>query len=174
MKKIIALFLVVVSVLGTTTATEATAEVDQHAYIRMIAEQYELSPELIEAVIEVESGWNEKADNGTSVGLMQLNRNTYPWLAEQVGLQDADPYNWQDNVRMGIWYLDYLRDYWTAKGCTDEDTLYYMLISYNRGIAGCQKWLKSHELYDNYYSTKVIKAKYRIEQGVTWEALKGA
>lgn len=143
---------------------EPAYENEQMAYIADVALQYDLSPELVFAVIETESRWKADADNGIAIGLMQLNRNTYPWLAREVGIQNPDPFNWQHNVRMGIWYLDYLRDAAINEGYTDEDALFTMLIYYNRGPAGGKKWMRSNSMYDNGYANKVVAMKHEFEK----------
>jgi soluble lytic murein transglycosylase len=159
---VLALF-AITSAVPAVPAEAATID-EMKAYIEDVALDYDLSPELVMGVVETESSWDAKADNGVSMGLMQLNRNTYPWLAEQVGIKNVDPYNWKQNVRMGCWYLDYLRNTAINEGYTDEDALYVHLIYYNRGVAGGRKWMQNHSMYENGYAKKVLEVKHRLEK----------
>ena len=132
-------------------------------YAQEVAEDYGLSDSLVRAVIMTESTWREDADNGICKGLMQIKPSTGDWIAGELGITDLDLFNYKHNIQIGCWYLNYLRDYWYNKGYTDEDTVYLMLISYNRGPAGCEKWLKTHDILDNGYANKVMERKYNID-----------
>lgn len=162
--RIIATIVLALFAITSAVPAEATTMDEMKAYVEDVALEYDLSPELVMGVVEAESSWDSNADNGISQGLMQLNRNTCPWLAEQVGIENPDPHNWKHNIRMGCWYLDYLRDTAINEGYTDEDALYVHLIYYNRGVSGGRKWLKNHSLYDNGYAKKVLEVKYRLEK----------
>lgn len=143
---------------------ELTEEEKQKDYIAKVAKAYDLAPELVYAVIQVESSWNEYADSGSSKGLMQLNKNTYPWLAEEVGIINPDPFNWKQNVQMGCWYLDALRTTWLDAGYVGDDVTYMMLISYNRGVSGAKSYIAKNSMYDNTYANKVLAIKYELER----------
>ena len=142
--------------------TTAQAGEDMRGYATEVALSYDLSPELVQAVIEVESSWNPNCKTGKCVGLMQLNIDTAPWIARELGIS-GDRSNWRQNIQMGCYYLDYLRSYWYDKGATDEDALYLMLLSYNRGVGGATKWAKSHDIESDGYCNKVLSIKYRLE-----------
>ena len=127
--------------------------------------KYGLSPEYILAIIQAESTFNSKAisTNKTSLGLMQLNKNTYPWVAKQLDIKNFDPYNSRHNIQAGIWYINHLRNYWYSKGYDDENIFDLILISYNLGVDGCNKYVSKHGL--NYsYVNKIIKYKDNIER----------
>jgi len=129
--------------------------------------KYGLSPEYILAIIQAESTFNSKAisTNKTSLGLMQLNKNTYPWIAKQLNIKNFDPYNSRHNIQAGIWYINYLRNYWYSKGYNDESTFNLILISYNMGIDNCNKYVSKHGLKYSYVN-KVIKYKDNIERNL--------
>lgn len=79
-------------------------------YIGEICEDKQISPELVEAVIERESGWNPDAQNGECVGLMQVDQVIHWKRAQDMGVCTLmDPY---DNIRVGISILeDLLKKY---------------------------------------------------------------
>lgn len=68
--------------------------------IRSIAEEYQISFELILAIIKTESNFHADSigDNGNAIGLMQIQPKWWSELAGQMGL---DIYNPIDNVRLG-------------------------------------------------------------------------
>ncbi len=144
-------------------------ELQQYTYD--LCEEYRLSYELVLGVIHTESMFVETADSGSSRGLMQISRGTGGWVSREAGITDFDPYNPRQNIAVGVWYLNYLRDYWTGLGCSDEDTFNLMLISYNRGIAGCREYVQAHGL-ENEYVDKVYKFKTELETG-QWEKKDG-
>lgn len=158
-----AMFLIGWCIGGYIVAAEASPDRQvMEQYASEVALQYDLAPELVCAVIEVESSWNPRCANSRCVGLMQLNIDTAPGIAKALGIS-GDRYDWKQNIQMGCYQLNYLRDYWLSKGATDEDCCYLILISYNRGIGGATKWLKSHAQEDNGYAKKVLGIKYRLE-----------
>ncbi len=101
------------------------------------AEDYNLEPEFICAVIHTESGFNPDAESPVGAkGLMQLMPETFLWLSQKRG-QNLDesmlnvPYI---NIDYGCYYLRYLTD-------TYGD-LYTACASYNAGTV-VTDWLKN-------------------------------
>ncbi len=139
-------------------------------FIWQQSQKYNLSYELILAVIYVESRFQSDAVsyNNTSLGIMQLNKNTYPWLAQKIGIKDFDVYNPRHNIVAGIWYLNYLRDYCYKKDLTDEQAFAAMLIFYHRGINGGIKYIKKYGFNSKYvqavynYKTKLEKGEFNV------------
>lgn len=128
-------------------------------------EQYDLSPELAFALIQKESEFNPLAVSNTNdKGLFQLNIGTYPWIAEQLGINNFDPFNVEHNIKAGIWYLNYLRSYWQNQNYSDEEVFSLMLLSYHKGINGCKKHMKKYGLQSSYVDD-VLQNKIIIEQG---------
>ena len=157
----------------TVTVSVAAPELSEEERLLMFIEEqansYNLSPALIKAVIQTESDFRADAVNynGTCLGLMQINQtDTADWLAEQLGLMSYDLLDPYDNVRMGCFYLAYLRDLWLSEGFTDEDTFALMLLSYNRGVGGCKRWIaKNDDWYANSYVSEVLMHKANFEAG---------
>ena len=85
-------------------------------------EEYGVLPDVLFAVMEVESGYQLDAQNGECYGLMQIHSINLPWLQEQIGTTDlSDP---TQNIEAGAYILGgYLERY----SLTDS------LMAYNLG-----------------------------------------
>lgn len=147
---------------STVEAKEPTAE--QTAFIKAECQKYALDYGLVYGVIQAESNFDLKADSGSSKGVMQLNKNTYPHLAEDLGITDFDAFDFEDNVQAGVYHLNNMRTYWQEEGYCDEEVFVLMLISYNRGIGGCRKYLDRNGIKDDSYVQKVWQYKTAWEQ----------
>jgi soluble lytic murein transglycosylase len=100
------------------------------------AENYELEPQLVAAVIYQESKFDADAvsDSG-AVGLMQLLPATAQGIADRTGgsgWHERDLLNPELNVRYGAWYLRHLLDEY------DDEQL--ALAAYNAGQANVDRW----------------------------------
>jgi len=95
-------------IIGCSTATLYGADYD--TCIQTAAFRYKLNPNLIRAIIQVESGGNPHAvnvnDNGTrDLGLMQINSSWLPTLA-QFGISEEHlRTNSCVNIMVGSWIL---------------------------------------------------------------------
>jgi len=91
------------------------------SYIEQIALENRLDPKLVDAVIEIESGWNPKARSQKgALGLMQL----MPETAARFGVHD--PIDPLENIAGGVRYLRILLDRFSQN-------LTYTLAAYNAG-----------------------------------------
>lgn len=100
------------------------------------AENYELEPQLVAAVIYQESKFDADAvsDSG-AVGLMQLLPETGQGIADRTGGENWTPedlHNPELNIRYGSWYLRHLLDKYG-----DEELA---LAAYNAGQANVDRW----------------------------------
>lgn len=117
------------------------------------AHEARIDPELVLQLITVESDWDAalihtNLDGSRDFGLMQINDSTWPWLAEQAGLEHADPLDPKDNLAMGTWYLAYLlRRYGSEEAA---------LTAYNRGEQGLEWHIASLGTARSTYSTAVL------------------
>lgn len=133
---------------------------EQQILIYNECKKYNLSPKMIIGIIQIESTFNPQAvsSNGSSIGLMQLNKNTYPWIAKQLGIKNFDPYNPDHNIKAGIWYIDHLKKYWESQGYNNKEVFNLALISYNMGVGNCKKYISKHGL-NHHYVNKVSQCK---------------
>lgn len=129
-----------------------------------LCEQYNLSYEMVLAIIKVESNFQYDAKSHTSDrGLMQINSINYDWLSKLAGIENFNPYNAKHNILCGVILLDYLRDYWKTKGYCEEDVYYLTLLSYRRGIEGCKRYVQKYGLQSKYIR-KITNYKIWLEQ----------
>lgn len=107
-------------------------------------EEYGVLPDVLFAVMEVESGYQLDAQNGECYGLMQIHSINLPWLSEQIGTTDlSDP---AQNIEAGAYILGgYLKRY----SLTDS------LMAYNLGEGGAKaQWTQG--IHETAYTRKVL------------------
>jgi soluble lytic murein transglycosylase len=109
--------------------------------VRGYAQQRQLDPALLAAVIETESKFDPAARSSAgAVGLMQLTPDTARGIALNTGgskFQLSDLVNPDINVRYGSWYLRRLLDKYH-----DERLA---LAAYNAGQGNVDRWIAAHE-----------------------------
>jgi soluble lytic murein transglycosylase len=109
---------------------------EYEAIVRGHAENYDLNPALLAAVIEQESKFDAHARSSSgAIGLMQLQPDTARGIALRTGgskftIEDLD--DPEINVRYGAWYLRHL-----LKKYGDERLA---LAAYNAGQANVDEW----------------------------------
>jgi soluble lytic murein transglycosylase len=100
------------------------------------AENYELEPQLVAAVIYQESKFDADAvSESGAVGLMQLLPSTGQGIADRTGGKNWTPEDLKNpelNVRYGSWYLRHLLDKYE-----DEELA---LAAYNAGQTNVDRW----------------------------------
>jgi len=100
------------------------------------AENYELEPQLVAAVIYQESKFDARAVSASgAVGLMQLLPETGQGIADRTGGNNWRPEDLRSpelNVRYGSWYLRHLLDKYG-----DEELA---LAAYNAGQSNVDRW----------------------------------
>jgi soluble lytic murein transglycosylase len=100
------------------------------------AENYELEPQLVAAVIYQESKFDADAvSESGAVGLMQLLPETGQGIADRTGGENWTPEDLHNpvlNIRYGSWYLRHLLDKYG-----DEELA---LAAYNAGQANVDRW----------------------------------
>jgi soluble lytic murein transglycosylase len=97
---------------------------------------YGLDPLLVAAVIRTESSWRAGAQSSVgATGLMQLMPDTGEWIAAKNGWEydEANLTDGAANIRLGCWYLGYLRDKFGGN-------LTLTLAAYNAGDNTVEKW----------------------------------
>lgn len=100
--------------------------------------RHNLEPQLVAAVIRVESNYHAAAESPKGArGLMQIMPQTGAWAAEQVGVLDFTPEQLFEppvNIYLGTWYLQDLYHNF------NENT-YAALAAYNGGRGHVRRWL---------------------------------
>ena len=125
-RKIIALILFV-AVWGVQSLTALSQDNDTYiseeiqGYCVEIGERYGVCPELLMAMIEMESRGNPKAENGGCCGLMQISIKYHSDRMERLGVTDI--YDSYGNILVGTDYIMEL-----AEECGD---IGYVLDKYN-------------------------------------------
>lgn len=103
------------------------------------SKEFDLSPELIASVINVESSFNKNAkSNKNAIGLMQIKLTTANYLNElnnQETINETELFSPTINIKYGSQYLKYLIDKFE-----NIDTA---LASYNAGETRVRSWLNS-------------------------------
>lgn len=70
-----------------------------------------------------------------------------------------------EHIKVEIEKLVYLRDHWAKQGYSDEFVFDLMLLSRQRGIEGCIKFIKDNGAnYSDNYVQRVTEYKYYLEQ----------
>ena len=102
---------------------------------------FQIDKNLVLAVMKVESNFNKKAVSRVgAVGLMQIMPQTANFINASLQ-QNLDIHNYKDNIKMGAWYLQYLKNKFT-------DTR-SVLAAYNAGEGTVQKWLAQSDITIN-------------------------
>jgi len=110
--------------------------------VRGYAQQRQIDPALLAAVIETESKFNTDARSSAgAVGLMQLTTQTAQGIAVHTGgtkFRLSDLTNPDINVRYGTWYLRHLLDRY-------HENERLALAAYNAGEGNVDGWIAQHE-----------------------------
>lgn len=137
---------------------------DLKQYIWELSDSYQISYELILSIIHTESDFQIDVTSQTNdVGLMQINKKTSIWIADELDLDVYDLTDGETNVLFGVWYLDFLNRYWGSENLSEEEKYFYVIVGYNRGIQGSINWVKEHG-FDNNYFKKVHEYKTKLEK----------
>ena len=125
---------------------------DLQDYIYTCCEQYGLWPELVLAVIEVESSYNANAYNGGCYGLMQIHEVNHPRWMDELGVTDF--YDPKDNIQAGCYMLSEL--------LVEYGEVHAALMAYNCGERRAAE-LWDSGIYTTAYSRKVVEIMQRLE-----------
>lgn len=126
---------------------------DYKESILKYSELYMVDPNLVAAVINTESKFDEGAVSGKgALGLMQIMPETGLWLGELIGIENIDEKLIKQpdiNINLGTWYLNKLSDDFNG----DFDL---MLAAYNGGPGNVSRWLGNDEYSDDGMKLRVI------------------
>jgi len=116
------------SIVRSGPRAPATPSAPMVETVNRVARQYQLSPQLVQSVIQAESNYDSRAVSPKGAqGLMQL----IPATARRFGVSDA--FNPEDNIQGGARYLKYLLGMY--KG---DETL--ALAAYNAGEGAVSRY----------------------------------
>lgn len=121
-------------------------------YVEKYAREYKVDENLIYAVIDTESNFNEEAVSPVgAVGLMQIMPETFDWLLEIQGRQGEysheDLFSPDVNIEFGTYYLSMLLDSFESEGTA--------VAAYNAGQGKVSQWLA-----DTQYSSDGVSLDY--------------
>lgn len=139
----------------------------QQEFVQIEAEKKGYTETTFHGLMETESGFNINAVSfdGSSFGIVQINENSADYAAELAGLETYDLFNFEDNVRMGIALYDYYLNYYKSLGIDSQEELCHLaLTAYNKGILGCNNYIKINGTSRSTYSARVLENKCEIEQ----------
>lgn len=106
------------------------------AEVRAAAEEFDLDPLLLWAIMHTESRYKPEALSwARAQGLMQLIPSTADWAAESAGIPFTPlrAYDVEVNIRLGAWYLRWLLDYF-------DDDMELAVTAYNGGPGNVKAW----------------------------------
>ena len=90
---------------------------------------------LVTGLIRQESRFEPKIESSAGAkGLMQLMPDTASWVASKLPLPQYNVEDPSDNIRMGVWYLDYTHE-------TYNDNSLFAVASYNAGPNAVAGWI---------------------------------
>ena len=151
----------VASVLFTSTSSAQTLQRSERVEIRLsneaieacekYGEEYSICPELLEAIIEAESGGNQYAKCGSCKGLMQISSKWHADRMERLGVTDI--YDVDGNIHLGA---DYLAELFEEYGEAS-----YVLDIYN-GNSKAEDYYEQGILSD--YANKVLTLSEKLER----------
>lgn len=146
------LFVILVVAILLSLVMDADAGADDFTeYIETVCEGYNICPELIEAVIERESGWDPKAENGGCIGLMQISQKWHKDRMERLGAKDLkNPY---DNILVGVDYL--------AELFEKHEDVGWVLMTYN-GDSRANRYLETGKLSE--YAEWILERSAELER----------
>lgn len=121
---VVTLAAVIISIITSVTVYSADDKEflrpDLIPCIEQVSEQYGVSPELIEAMIETESRGISSVSNGTCIGLMQVSTRWHSDRAKRLGV---DIHTDAGNILCGVDYL--------MEMAAENEDLYLVLGKYN-------------------------------------------
>lgn len=122
--------------LGFSTCKNFLYPSEYNYIIKHYAEEYDLDPNLVMAIVKTESNFVVDAHSGKASGLMQLTEETASWLAEELGIENMDLTDPEQNIQMGCYYFRHLLDYY-------EGNVDVALAAYNGGMGNVNSWLRN-------------------------------
>ncbi len=141
MKKIILAMIIAIVLIAICNAKYFLKKIyktEYRQYVEMYAEQNNVDPLLVYAIIKAESNFDKDAlSNKGACGLMQLMDETAKEVAQNSVIEyetGKTLYNPEQNIAIGIAYFKDLQNHFKNDGLA--------LAAYNAGIGNVSKWIK--------------------------------
>ncbi|MEW9123035.1 MAG: lytic transglycosylase domain-containing protein [Thermotaleaceae bacterium] len=142
-RNLLFLFLTAIVIIFASNSSKWVAKLLYPFYYQELifqyANNYDIDPYLIAAIIRTESKFYEKAQSRKNArGLMQIAPITGEWASKELAFAEYDEemlFIPELNIMIGCWYLDRLR-------LEFKNNLPLMLAAYNGGSGNVRKWLK--------------------------------
>lgn len=100
------------------------------------SQEHQLNPLLVMSLIRQESRFEtDIASSAGALGLMQVMPDTAAWIASTANFGKYDLKNYQDNLKLGTWYLAYNHKQY------DNSSL-MAIASYNAGAGNVAEWIQ--------------------------------
>lgn len=110
--------------------------------VEKYAEDYDVNPYLVLAIIKNESKFNPEAISRTEArGLMQIAPITGQWASEKLNIEDYSHellFIPELNIRIGSWFLNILNNEF-------DNDLELVIAAYNAGNGNVSRWLENSE-----------------------------
>ena len=121
-------------------------------YIIEVATEYQVSPELIMAMVETESNYDVDAENGDCKGLMQVSQKWHKDRMDKLGVTDLyDPYS---NILVGVDFISELSE--------DYQDIGLVLMLYNMKRSTAFEMYEKGELSG--YAKKILERSAELEK----------
>ena len=140
-RRFLLLFLLLLSLLALWNLETVMAVLFPVPYgetIARICREQKADLPLVLALIRTESRFDPQAVSAVgALGLMQIMPKTGEWIAQELGMpefSDEDLFDIETNLTMGIWYLNWLEEYFQGE-------LPKALAAYNAGPSRVREWL---------------------------------
>ena len=134
---VLAAFAAGVGPLGEAVREIATLPLRHDDIIRQQAQDKDLDPSLIAAIIYEESRFRDQTSPAGARGLMQITPDTADFIAKHSGgfrFEQADLATPQINIAYGSYYLRYLLDHYDGHEAP-------AIAAYNAGLTNADRWV---------------------------------
>jgi soluble lytic murein transglycosylase len=133
---VITLFSAIIICFGFSCYNSYFYPLDYVEVIVSSANRYDVKPELVASIINVESSYDKNAkSNRGAIGLMQIMPSTAEWVCSSLKKEYSEEnlYDPIENIQIGTYYLAYLIEYFG-----NEDLA---ICAYNAGMGNVKRWL---------------------------------
>ena len=132
----------------TEEASPIATRDDIAEWVMVYSAMYEVDPELVMAVMYVESEFDINAYNDGCVGLMQVSEENAEWYREDAGVTDI--YDPQQNIHAGVFHLSYVLNRY-------DGNVNMALMAYNMGGGRANELFWQYGVYECKYTRDVME-----------------